>query len=138
MDHYKIQLANEVTVALFVETATKLANANVPEPILAALAIARLSHPCKPRGGVRGIAARQVAPTAAAQAYVRRWTALFAARWPPACCSSRCSGRRVLMVHSRLSDLLADARCGQPGGERRRRTSRQQSRQQRRLRRNSR
>ena len=33
VDHYKILLADEATLALFAEAATKLANADVPEPI---------------------------------------------------------------------------------------------------------
>ena len=56
VDHYKVLLADEATLALFSAAATKLANADVPEPILAALALARLTALQKPSGGVRGIA----------------------------------------------------------------------------------
>ena len=103
VDHYKILLADEATLALFAEAATKLANADVPEPILAALALARLTALQKPSGGARGIATVAWSPA-------RSPGAMRAASMrPPGRTSSRC--KRELGRQRPPSRVEARARC---------------------------
>ena len=55
-ERYKLLLADEEALAQFAEVATLLANGDVPEEALSALALARLTALQKPGGGTRGIA----------------------------------------------------------------------------------
>ena len=56
MDHYKVLLEDEEAFAHLTAMVNKLANADVPAPVLEALARARLTALTKPGGGIRGIA----------------------------------------------------------------------------------
>ena len=56
MDHYKVLLEDGEAFAHLTAMVNKLANADVPAPVLEALARARLTALTKPGGGIRGIA----------------------------------------------------------------------------------
>ena len=56
MDHYKVLLEDEEAFAHLTAMVNTLANAEVPAPVLEALARARLTALTKPGGGIRGIA----------------------------------------------------------------------------------
>ena len=76
-EHYKLLLADEEALAQFAEVATLLANGDVPEEALSALALARLTALQKPGGGTRGIATGDAFRRLVARSLARRYAARF-------------------------------------------------------------
>ena len=56
IEHYRLLLEDGDALDMLSQAATQLANADVPESVLRALALSRLTALAKPAGGVRGIA----------------------------------------------------------------------------------
>lgn len=77
MEYYKVFLEDEEALHLFSHAINKLATADVPAHILAALARARLTALAKPRGGVRGIATGDAFRRLTSRALARHFATTF-------------------------------------------------------------
>ena len=78
MEHYKLLLESEEGLQLFTHAVTQLGQAAVPEPILRALALSRLTALTKPGGaGVRGIATGDALRRLTARTLARTHAAVF-------------------------------------------------------------
>ena len=77
MEHYKVFLEDEEALHLFSHAINKLATADVPAHILAALARARLTALAKPGGGVRGIATGDAFRRLTSRALARHFATTF-------------------------------------------------------------